>query len=169
MRGLPLSGCAIDGGGGVTLIDFVRESNRIEGIEREPTDYEITAHEEFMELPEVGVPEMECFVRDVAVVPLRDRAGRDVRVGAHYPPPGGPEIREELGQLLLEANDPGLDCTPYSIHVEYEKLHPFMDGNGRSGRVLWAWMTQREGNDPFALPFLHRWYYQSLEASRGAA
>ena len=48
----------------------------------------------------------------------------------------------------------------------YEMLHPFMDGNGRSGRALWAWMMLRLGQDPFALLFLHRFYYQTLENSR---
>jgi len=41
-----------------------------------------------------------------------------------------------------------------------------MDGNGRTGRAIWAWQMQRLGRDPFALPFLHRFYYQTLEAIR---
>lgn len=45
-------------------------------------------------------------------------------------------------------------------------LHPFMDGNGRTGRAVWAWAMQRDGQDPFALSFLHRFYYQTLEYSR---
>ncbi len=56
--------------------------------------------------------------------------------------------------------------SPFEAHVAYEKSHPFMDGNGRSGRAIWAWMMQREGLDPYSLQFLHRWYYQSLNAAR---
>lgn len=152
-----------------SLLDFIRESNRIEGIVREPTAREIQAHAEFLELPEVRVPEMECFVRDVAGRPLRDRIGMDVRVGRHTPPPGGPEIRSELSDLLAAVMCDEYDGNPWAAHVDYERLHPFMDGNGRSGRVLWAWMRQREGRDPFVLGFLHAAYYEALEFSRGEA
>jgi Fic family protein len=56
--------------------------------------------------------------------------------------------------------------SPYQQHHQYESLHPFTDGNGRSGRTIWAWHMMRVGRDPFALPFLHRFYYQALEAGR---
>jgi hypothetical protein len=147
------------------LLDFIRESNRIEGILRAPTDYEITAHEEFLDLPEIRVPEMEEFVKEVAARPLRERVGMDVRVGPHRPPPGGPQIRADLSDLLAAVLCEEYE-RPWEAHVDYEKLHPFMDGNGRSGRVLWAWMRLREGRDPFALGFLRSAYYEALEASR---
>jgi hypothetical protein len=153
---------------GITLLDFVRESNRIEGIHREPHPSEVQVHERFLALAEITTADLGQFVGVVAGVPLRDCYGRDVRVGAHFPPPGGPEIREELDKLLAEINA-GLYESPWAAHVRYEKLHPFMDGNGRSGRVLWAWQMRHEGHDPFALPFLHRFYYQTLDASGSAS
>lgn len=147
-----------------TLNDFVAESNRIEGLTYGSRDYEIEAHETFLGLPAVTVPALELFVTDVAARPLRRKIGQDVRVGYYFPPPGGPHIERELKRIVKDANEG--NGTPYSLHVAYEQLHPFLDGNGRSGRVLWAWMMLRDGLDPFALPFLHRWYYQSLDASR---
>lgn len=145
---------------------FVDESNRIEGIRRAATDYEIAAHAAFMVLREVTVADMESFVTEVAARPLRRAVGQDVYVGNHRPPPGGPGIEPELRSILAVAN--AGDWTPYDVHVAYETLHPFMDGNGRSGRVLWAWQMRNEGLDPFSLPFLHRFYYQSLDGGRGA-
>ena len=149
------------------LQSFVRESNRIEGIVREPTQGELDAHQDFLELPEVRVAEVEHFVREVAARPLRDRIGMDVRVGSHRPPPGGPQIRAELSDLLAGIMADEYEGQAWAAHVAYEKLHPFIDGNGRSGRVLWAWMRLREHRDPFALGFLHAAYYEALESMEG--
>lgn len=30
-------------------------------------------------------------------------------------------------------------------HVEYEKIHPFIDGNGRTGRIFMNWQRHRMG------------------------
>lgn len=144
---------------------FVAESNRIEGITRPPLQAELDAHRTLWGLAAVEVVDLEQFVEFVAPgARLRRHPGRDVRVGNHRPLPGGPQIERALARLLAAIQDG--DLTPYEAHCRYEALHPFMDGNGRSGRALWAWHMQRVGLDPFALPFLHRWYYQSLDAWR---
>jgi hypothetical protein len=146
-----------------SLEAFVRESNRIEGILREPTETELRATRTTLTLHRIGVGHLEAFVAQVADAALRDQPGMDVRVGAHVPPPGGPHIRSELTALLTAVE--AFDISEFEAHIAYETLHPFMDGNGRSGRVLWAWHMQNAGLDPFALPFLHRFYYQTLDAS----
>lgn len=148
------------------LYEFVVESNRIEGILREPTDAELEAHETFLALSQITVPAVADFVYACAGASLRSQPGMDVRVGRHVPQRGGPDIPLALEGLLAEINRHV--ATPYEAHVRYEKLHPFMDGNGRSGRVIWAWQMARDlgGPDPFALGFLHRFYYQALDGSR---
>lgn len=151
------------------LHEFVRQSNEIEGIIRLPTGREIDAHYAFLTLDQPFVQDMVDFVTailDPAFVnsPLRSREGMDVRVGNHLPPRGGPKIPFMLHQILDMAQ--GEAVSPYTVHAEYETLHPFMDGNGRSGRLLWAWQMLRHKKDPFALPFLHRWYYDSLNNYR---
>jgi hypothetical protein len=146
------------------LHEFIAESNRIESIHR-VTDDEVEAHEQLLALPELTVEAVERFVTDVAGAPLRDKPGMNVRVGNHLPPPGGPEIRAQLVGFLWGLSQP-TNYTPYSAHVWYERVHPFIDGNGRSGRAIWAWYMVKLDFDPFALPFLHRFYYQALDASR---
>lgn len=147
------------------LAAFIRESNRIEGIHREPTEGELAAHKTLLAEHAMSVKALERFVADVAGRPLRDKPGMDVRVGSHFPPPGGPSVRTNLEVLVMSINE--YDLTPFETHVAYETLHPFLDGNGRSGRALWAWQMRHGGfGDPFALGFLHRFYYQSLDESR---
>lgn len=147
---------------------FAEESNRIEGIDRPPTQGEVAALHELLQLPTLHVADVESYVWRVAGAELRRHERMNVRVADHLPPPGGPQLEQDLADLLLRISAPRL-LTPYVAHVAYETLHPFMDGNGRSGRAIWAWHMQTWGRDPFALPFLHRFYYQALDASRPAA
>lgn len=145
--------------------DFVKESNLIEGIKRRPLHVEIEAHEALWDEPYLKVEHVEHFVWVVANKPMRRRSDQIVTVAGHWPPIGGMHIEAELKDLLYRICFDTV-LTPYEAHCEYEKLHPFMDGNGRSGRAVWAWHMSYQGLDPFALPFLHRFYYQTLSAYR---
>lgn len=145
------------------LVAFVRESNLIERITRDPTDREIEVTRDFLSLPQLRVGDLETLVsiyEPVAVI--RDRFGLNVTVGTYTPPRGGPVIRERLAGIVTIVNREL--ASPWFVHVDYLKLHPFTDGNGRSSRALWAWQTRRRGLDPFSRSFLHNFYYQTLEA-----
>jgi hypothetical protein len=148
------------------LEGFVRESNHIENLDREPFSTELEAHESLLALERLGIADLREFVTRIGGGELRERVGMDVRVGNYYPPRGGPWMVERLADLLvfMERN---LD-SPWAHHVEYETVHPFMDGNGRSGRALWAWQTLHHNVWPGTLEmgFLHPVYYAALGASR---
>ena len=138
------------------LIEFVRESNLIEGIDRSPTPDEIRAHIMFLDTP-ITVESLKAFVTTVQPgAALRQHELMDVRVGNYTPLAGGRRITTLL-ELLLTAS-----LSTYERHLEYEKLHPFTDGNGRSGRALWL----RDMGGPAKVPlgFLHTFYYQTLAA-----
>lgn len=144
------------------LEEFVRESNRIEGIARDPTAVEMSAHIEFINVMFPKTSDLEMFVDSIAPGHrLRDQHGLDVRVGDHIAPRGCPEIRATL-DALLERVAQGADLYhPWQAHIDYETLHPFTDGNGRSGRALWLWQMQAA-----PIGFLHKFYYQTLSGVR---
>jgi len=154
------------------LIDFVKESNRIEGITREPKDREIVEAERFLGLETVTQTELLNFVKVYEPeAKLRNKEGLDVRIGNHQPIKGGLQILIELNKVLSYANNITSETSEYdiiSIHFEYEDLHPFTDCNGRSGRMLWLWqMNKLHGKLP-SLGFLHTFYYQTLNNKRGS-
>lgn len=144
-------------------IDFLRESNHIEGIDLEPSATEQHEFSIFLRLPTVSILQLGHLQSIFAPgKPLRDKPGMNVRVARFTPPPGGPQIRQLLQDILDIAH---VEPDPWAVHVAFEHVHPYMDGNGRTGRMLWAWHTARAGRDPFSLSFLHRFYYQTLEHS----
>lgn len=146
------------------LVEFVRRSNEIEGISGEPQEHEVRAHADFLAAGALT----EGLVTDLAALltggygRLRDTPGMNVRVGPHLPPPGGPMVAAELRGLLRRINEGHID--PWTAHVEYEMLHPFMDGNGRTGRAIWLWHCGGVGalDDLPPLGFLHAFYYETL-------
>lgn len=148
---------------------FAVESNQIEGITESIFHLQhLGSLLDFMEINVLTVEDMVKFVKDnEPYAELRDRKGLNVKIGREYPPNGGPEMRANLESVLAEAN--ANTRHPFGVHVAYEKLHPFTDCNGRSGRALWLWQMVRKG---YLYPgyqgigFLQNFYYQSLRFNK---
>lgn len=94
--------------------------------------------------------------------------GDKVHGGRYKPPQYGKDIHRMLDALvewhseLEQAGLPALLRAPL-VHLYYEQIHPFWDGNGRVGRVIEATLLQAAGYRyaPFALA---RYYLANIDS-----
>ena len=72
------------------------------------------------------------------------------------------EVVERLEKLLIEYNsneDISIVKKIAKFHLGFEYIHPFVDGNGRIGRVLNNYLLIREGFVPINIKFIDRQNY----------
>lgn len=105
---------------------------------------------------------------------LKDGAGRT----AYTPPQEPAEISRLMGDLELFINDAArFDADPLIkmalIHHQFESIHPFYDGNGRTGRILNVLYLVKEGLLDIPVLYLSQHivrtkarYYELLQAVR---
>lgn len=56
------------------------------------------------------------------------------------------EIEDWLGDIKVSIKIPGVDGYHIKLdHIEYERIHPFVDGNGRTGRMFYNWQRCKAG------------------------
>jgi Fic family protein len=91
-----------------------------------------------------------------------------VRVGNHIAP-APQEVIGRLQQMLMTYH-----ASPHEnivrriakLHLTFEQTHPFIDGNGRIGRVINNYLLIREGFVPINIKFIEREkYYQAFRES----
>jgi Fic family protein len=86
-----------------------------------------------------------------------------VRVGQFVPPPP-----EEVSGLMLELlewwNQDAPELSPVLssaiVHHRFETIHPFADGNGRTGRALALWELYRRGFDSHHIFAVDEFYWE---------
>lgn len=65
----------------------------------------------------------------------------------------------ELMQEWIEAFWDESDLSPKEMHVLFEHIHPFRDGNGRTGRMLMWWHQALRGEEPTLITYKEREAY----------
>ena len=86
-----------------------------------------------------------------------------VRVGPYVPPPPG-EVSGLMFEFLEWWNVESRILSPVLssaiVHYRFEAIHPFADGNGRTGRALALWELYRRGFDSHHIFSVDEYYWE---------
>jgi len=160
-----------------SLAAFLQESNRIEGYEYDLEDYvecietsvavitdahvfnSVIAANYVLNHSNVKIS-LEYILRlhTLQMASLLDKKdvgvirSCNVSVGG-YECPMPITIPDRMTQFIANFNDREKD--PLRIHADFELIHPFIDGNGRVGRLLWLKDIVSRG-EPVPSSFLER-------------
>jgi Fic family protein len=82
-------------------------------------------------------------------------------MGAYHKPPHPYLVPVQMEQLISGQKEtkrhPIENATVF--HLDFEGIHPFIDGNGRTGRLLLNLMLMRHGYPPIDIKFADRKRY----------
>ncbi len=129
----------------------IRESNLIEGIDDPRFDKQGMVAWEFLSQQSHITHYDICKVQKILTL-LQDDLRPDER-GYYRKVPvwiGGHKLLNHgLLAALMENWVLDLEKTdPKIAHIRFEKIHPFIDGNGRTGRMLMWWHEIKLGKEP---------------------
>ena len=87
-----------------------------------------------------------------------------VRVGRYVPPPPQ-DVSGLMFELLTWWNKESVGLSPVLssaiLHFQFEAIHPFADGNGRTGRALALWELYRRGFDTHHIFSVDEFYWEN--------
>jgi Fic family protein len=86
-------------------------------------------------------PDQRGYYRDLShITPII----KDPDSGIVYSTPAWPLVQGMMDNWLLDYEELG----PWEAHRRFERIHPFVDGNGRTGRMLMWWQELKAGGTP---------------------
>lgn len=129
------------------------------------------AFEYIIELTDSNTALSERVIKDIhSLVLMSDRENRGVYrrvpvmiLGAEHEPPQPYLVPKLMEELILEYNEE-LNTTEIIeavalLHLKFESIHPFVDGNGRTGRLLLNFELMKNGLLPINIKFTDRIKY----------
>lgn len=114
--------------------------------------------------------ELICEIHDSLLENIDMRKGyriQDVRVfKSNFDSTPGPFVKTDMSLLLKWYNENKNKLHPFVLavifHHKIEKIHPFMDGNGRTGRMLMNYILLKNDYPPLIIRKINRSKYLSV-------
>jgi Fic family protein len=158
------------------LKDFIHNSNLIEEIDSPIEDqqsYEawLVLDSEPKKLSNSLICEVQKLIttNDQALLAsqkgyYRDYSSYEVQIGGQSAP-HSQLIPFLMDNWILDYADPRQEFDPQEAHIRFEHIHPFADGNGRTGRMLLNWHRLRKGLPLLVIPATTKYkdYYKWFE------
>lgn len=94
---------------------------------------------------------------------------QEVRIsGASHTPPSGNDMYIQIKNFYADLEWKGKEINPIELaawtHAEFVRVHPFIDGNGRTSRLIMNYQLMLHGFLPVSIAKENRLeYYQALE------
>lgn len=91
-----------------------------------------------------------------------------IRGAVHIPPEAAyvPQLVQELLYDYRHHSTGDIFRDMADFHIRFERIHPFKDGNGRTGRVLLSKEFLKNGYPPLIIPIEDRSSYMNLLANQ---
>jgi Fic family protein len=111
--------------------------------------------------------ELICEIHDELLENIDARKGyrtADVRVfKANFKSTPAPYVKADMNLLIKWYNENEKNLHPFVLstmfHHKFEKIHPFMDGNGRTGRMLLNYILLKKEHPPLMIRKKNRLIY----------
>ena len=157
----------------MNTFEWIRESNLIEGVDDPQEDARCErVWKILLETRQLSIMTIKMIHFGIMNELRPDIAGRlrvvNVQVGGHVCP-NWRTVEHSLKTWVDTFRQAGAHLTIVGAthageeirvaHVEFEKIHPFEDGNGRTGRMLMNWQRVRAGLAPLLIKASERQAY----------